>query len=185
MLSCPAMAKDVLTAVRGAPELSLDVSELLRRPGSTRTLVFARAVDGLALPLARVKDGSELAFDLRLESLVDGIHVRGTVAGELDEQCRRCLRAFDAPIAVDLDGLFEGGGEGDSYPIVSGGIDLEAAVRDAVVLALPLHPLCREDCAGLCPTCGADRNTGDCGHHDEHEDVRWEALARLRERLEE
>ena len=178
------MAKDVLTAVRGAPELSLDVSELLRRPGSTRTLVFRCAVDGLALPLARVKEGSELSFDLRVESLVDGIHVSGTVAGDLDEQCRRCLCAFDASIEIELESLFAGDGEGDSYPVASDVIDLEVAVRDAVVLALPLNPLCREDCAGLCATCGADRNTGDCGHRNERDDVRWEALARLREKLE-
>jgi uncharacterized protein len=57
-------------------------------------------------------------------------------------------------------------------------------VREAVLLDLPLAPLCRPDCAGLCPECGADLNAGDCGHRPNATDPRWTALDDLRERLD-
>jgi uncharacterized protein len=181
------MAKGVITAVRGTPPLTVEVSDLLGRPGSTRPIRVRTALPGLALPLARVADDTELDLDLAAESLVDGIHVRGTVRGDLELECRRCLRAFSQPASVPVDELFVPGEEEgeDAFPIVDDTIELEPAIRDAVLLALPPNPLCREDCRGLCPTCGADRNQVDCGHTDDSPDIRWEALARLRERLEE
>jgi uncharacterized protein len=58
-------------------------------------------------------------------------------------------------------------------------IDLEPLARETVLLELPLAPLCREDCAGLCAECGADRNTVDCGHALVTTDARWSALDQL------
>ncbi|MFN2614271.1 MAG: DUF177 domain-containing protein [Actinomycetota bacterium] len=181
------MAKEVLTAVRKNSPFRIDVSELLRRPGSSRRVEFRAPLDAVELPLTRVTRGSEVEFDLALESLVDGIHVRGTATAKLDLGCRRCLRATTGSLTTEVDELFVArpvDGE-DCFPIVDDAVDLEPAVRDAVVLALPSNPLCREDCKGLCPSCGADRNENDCGHTEEHIDIRWEALARLRERMEE
>ena len=59
-------------------------------------------------------------------------------------------------------------------------LDLEPALRDAVVLALPLQPLCREDCAGLCSECGV-RLDSDPGHGHEVDDPRWAALKALKD----
>ena len=66
-----------------------------------------------------------------------------------------------------------------SYPIVGDQIDLEPLVREAVGLELPMAPLCRPDCQGLCPTCGTDRNEVDCGHDGEVFDDRWANLRSL------
>jgi uncharacterized protein len=67
----------------------------------------------------------------------------------------------------------------DMYPIVDDRVDLGPLVRDAIVLELPMAPLCRDDCAGLCPVCGANRNEGDCGCVAPR-DPRWANLDVLR-----
>jgi len=91
-------------------------------------------------------------------------------------------------LEVEVDELFlhrGEGHEGETYEIAGETIDLVPLVRDAIVLALPMNPLCRADCKGLCPVCGADRNRVDCGHTGERVDIRWGPLAGLREQMEE
>lgn len=183
------MMKGVLTALRDSPLLSVDVSELLRRPGATKHVSLTGDLEGLGGEMARVREGSSLQLDLRLDALVDGVHVGGELSGQLSEQCSRCLRAIDAEVRVSVSELYVYQGEetddGDAYAIEDELIDLEPLVRDAVILALPLNPLCRPDCRGLCPRCGADRNENDCGHDVARVDIRWDALSRLRESMEE
>lgn len=177
-----------MTAVRESPLLSVDVSELLLRPGSTQEVHFRRVLPGVATQLARVEEGSELQIDLRLESLVDGIHVGGPVSGRLVLECRRCLQAVGEDFTVTVDEMCLYPGEApseveDVYVLEGEDLNLEPIVRDAVVLALPLNPVCRQDCKGLCATCGADRNEVDCGH-DGRVDIRWGPLVQLREGME-
>ncbi|HJV09433.1 MAG TPA: DUF177 domain-containing protein, partial [Acidimicrobiales bacterium] len=69
---------------------------------------------------------------------------------------------------------------GESYRLGHDSVDLEPLVREALVLDLPLAPLCEEDCRGLCPTCGADLNLGDCDCPPAETDSRWAALDVLR-----
>ena len=75
---------------------------------------------------------------------------------------------------------------GDTYPLCEGGAfaDLEALLRDNLVEALPLQPVCKPDCRGLCPQCGVDLNEHP-DHHHEVLDDRWDALRGLRDQLEE
>ncbi len=181
--------KKGLTALRDSSLLSVDVSELLRRPGATKHVSLTTDLEGLAGEMARVREGSSLTLELRLDALVDGVLVDGEVAGELVEQCSRCLRAVGDQVRESVSELFVYAGEdtdeGDAYAITDDLIDLEPLVRDAVILALPLKPLCRPDCKGLCLVCGADRNEIDCGHSDARVEIRWDALKRLRETMEE
>ena len=58
-------------------------------------------------------------------------------------------------------------------------MDMSEPIRQALLVALPMRPLCRENCRGLCPVCGANRNNTDCGHHEEPMDSRWEGLREL------
>lgn len=174
--------------MRDASPLTVDVAELLRHPGSTKRLRAHHEAAGFALPLARVPEGTGLVLDLRMDSLVEGIHVEGTVAGSFVLECRRCLTDVveRRRVAVDEVFLHPGSGqEGETYEIRGEEIHLGQMLRDALMLALPLDPLCREDCRGLCPTCGADRNTADCGHGADRVDIRWGPLGGLRERMEE
>ena len=100
--------------------------------------------------------------------------------------CVRCLAEAASPIHVDAREIEQaGGGEELDSPYVDGDeLDLHAWSRDALALALPARILCREDCRGLCPTCGTDLNAAPEDHrHDEPGDVRWAALDELRARL--
>jgi DUF177 domain-containing protein len=181
------MALSPSCAVRKPQLLSVDVSELLRRPGASRQLRMDLALDGLSLPMAHLSEGSPVRLDLRLEALVDGIHARGPVTASIVFACRRCLRELSQQLEVGLDELFLYPGQlgEEAYSVVDQHIDLELPIRDAIILELPLNPLCREDCRGLCPTCGADRNEVECGHTSQHIDLRWDALEQLRRSMED
>ena len=183
------MAQGALIAVRNPPLLSVDVSELLRRPGASERVRVDPALSGLRVPLAWVVEDEPLHADLLLEALVDGIHVTGAVSVDLTIECRRCLKEFTQPLTLELDDVFLYPGEADDngevYRVVGEAIDLEPLIRDAVMLTMPLNPLCREECRGLCTTCGADLNEADCGHSQEPVDVRWTGLEQLRRTLEE
>ena len=177
------MVPEGLNALRDVSRLSVEVSELLRKPGTTKRLEFAEEVLGLRLEMGSVKP--LLAFELTLESLVEGILVSGTVRGSYELVCRRCLGSFDSPFHVELSEVLPYGteaGDDDFYRLEGEQVMLEPIVRDAVMIPMPLNPLCKPDCRGLCSVCGADLNAGDCGHRIERIDVRWEPLRRLVER---
>ncbi|MGZ4204344.1 MAG: YceD family protein [Actinomycetota bacterium] len=168
--------------------LSVDVSELLRRPGASERFVSDPVLDGLQVTLAHTLEGSSLHLDVRLEALVDGIHVSGPVEGDVEVECRRCLKRLVRHVRVDLEEVFVYPGEvlgPDAYEIVDEHVDLEPVVRDSFVLSLPLNPLCRADCRGLCTTCGADLNEVDCGHSQQPVDIRWSGLEQLKRTLED
>jgi uncharacterized protein len=102
----------------------------------------------------------------------------------LEGPCMRCLQAAAPSFAVDAREVSQPDGEAEELtsPYVVGHVlDLQAWARDALALALPQQLLCREDCAGLCPVCGADLNTAEPGHaHEREPDPRWAKLSELR-----
>jgi uncharacterized protein len=166
--------------------LVFDVRELGRRAGSMRE--YRRTVPapaGFGLDIVAVPQGAELSLAVRLESVTEGVLVTGTVTGPLRGECGRCLRAIDDELAVELCELFaypdsttDATSEQDEVRRLAGDyLDLEPAVRDAVVLALPFTPLCRPDCGGLCPDCGRRVDELPEGHRHEQLDPRWAALA--------
>jgi uncharacterized protein len=161
----------------------VDVTDLLGHPGTSRELHLSEPVAGLSTPLAEVPANVPVSVDTLLESVVEGILVSGNVVARATLRCARCLTEFGAEIGVDVQELFARGGaeeEDDAYPIGEGTLDLVPMVRDAIVLNLPFSPLCREDCRGLCPRCGGDRNFGECTCGPEI-DERWAPLQRLLE----
>jgi uncharacterized protein len=127
-----------------------------------------------------VPPGATLDLDLRLEAVMEGVLVSGTASAPLVGECGRCLDPIASEIEVDLQELYaypESEATEDEASRLHGDfLDLEPVLRDAVVLALPLAPLCREDCGGLCTVCGARRDDVDCGHEVAPADPRWAAL---------
>ncbi|MEO5651345.1 MAG: YceD family protein [Marmoricola sp.] len=169
--------------------LVLDTRELGRRPGSQRKISFStEAPAELGIEILGVPEGSQVDFDLRLEAVMEGVLVSGTVEADLAGECARCLETIEDTIHVDLQELFvyddpAHGPVDDEDDGVSrledDLLDLEPLLRDAVVLALPFQPLCREDCPGLCVECGA-RLADDPEHgHEEPIDPRWAALGEI------
>nr|WP_304441398.1 DUF177 domain-containing protein [Kineosporia sp. R_H_3] len=143
---------------------------------------IAAPVD-LGTDVIGVPEGTDLELDLRLEAVMEGVLVSGTARGRATGECVRCLGDVDQEIEVDLQELYvypgrspEGSDDEDELRELQDDlIDLEPALRDAVVLALPFQPVCREDCPGLCSECGA-RLADDPDHHHESVDPRWAAL---------
>jgi uncharacterized protein len=141
----------------------------------------------LGLELVRVPEGAELRLDLRLESVSEGVLVSGTVTAPVVGECGRCLRAISDTVDVPIQELYayehsatDETTEEDEVGRLQGDLlDLEPALRDAVVLALPSHPLCREDCPGLCPDCGVPWDELPADHTHRQVDPRWAALQRL------
>jgi uncharacterized protein len=169
--------------------LVLDTRELGRRPGSERRLsLTAPAPADLGIEVLRVPEGSPVELDIRLEAVVEGVLVTGSVRAGLVGECVRCLDEISSDIAAEFQELFvyddeddrEADEEDEETSRLEGDlVDLEPLLRDAVVLALPFQPLCREDCPGLCVECGA-RLADDPGHrHEASIDPRWAALEGL------
>jgi uncharacterized protein len=131
-----------------------------------------------------VPAGSEVEIDVTLTPFEGGIDVAGIVTAPWEGVCRRCTEPVSGELRIPVHERFgdPAGGttaDEDFYPIVEDAIDLGPLVRDSVVLELPMAPLCREDCAGLCAQCGANLNEGRCGCVAPR-DPRWANLDVLR-----
>ncbi|MCX4983723.1 DUF177 domain-containing protein [Streptomyces sp. NBC_00572] len=177
--------------------LVFDTHELGRRPGAllrlSRSIEAPRdlGVEGVI----GVPEGAPVEIDLRLESVMEGVLVTGTARASAEGECVRCLEPVELELDVDFQEMFsypdsddrgrskaaaddEAEADEDMIPLEDGMFDLEPVLRDAVVLALPMQPVCREDCAGLCSECGTNLNENP-GHHHDAVDARWAALQGL------
>jgi uncharacterized protein len=158
----------------------IPVADLLKRPGAARTEQVSGPLEGLVGPGAEIPADQPIRADVSLERVPDGIVVRGTIEGRWQTACSRCLNPVSDEIAVHVDELFEPHPlAGETYQLADDVVDLEPVIRDALLLELPTAPVCRPDCAGLCPDCGIDRSTATCDCHTEDVDPRWAALRSL------
>lgn len=160
----------------------VSVRDLMHRPGEMRerTLEFA-APEQLGVGAAYVAEGSPLAIELRLEGLHDGILVTGEIDATQSGECVRCLDPVSRPLEVEFQELFAYSPEDAvDYTVHDDHVDCEPVVRDAVVLALPFQPVCRDDCPGLDPETG--EKLADHAEQKPREvvDPRWAALEGFR-----
>jgi uncharacterized protein len=146
--------------------LRIDVRDLQRGPVDTTGALEpeAPALEGLALALE-----GPVAIDGRLQSASEGEYLwRGQISATVLGECRRCLAPVRHAVAADVDVLFSTDADATDdpsvYPLPDSAthVDVTDAVREELALAAPTLVLCREDCAGLCPKCGADLNAGPC-----------------------
>lgn len=144
------------------------------------------APERLGPEMIAIGKGTDVDFDLRLESVNEGVLVTGTVSGHATGECGRCLDPIDRDVTVYLTELFAypnsetdktAGEEEDLERIVDEEIDLEQVVIDAVATELPLSPVCSPDCPGLCQTCGIKLADAEPGHTHDLIDPRWAKLA--------
>ena len=161
--------------------LVLGVADLLRRPGNARDEHLEAVLDGLEVTGSRVPDGAPVELDVRLEALNEGIVAKGAVRVPWVGECRRCLQPVSRHLEAPVLEVFEDKPvDGETRQLDHDRVDLEPVARETILLELPMAPLCKDDCAGLCPDCGVDRNTVDCGHSQEVVDDRWSALDQLK-----
>lgn len=166
--------------------LIVNIAELLRRPGTERDIALIVSASLFGFNDVRIANESNIDVQLHLESLTDGIVVRGQIAGHCQLACRRCLRPVVDGALAAVDELFQlVPGNPDAYPLVGEQLDLVPMVRELVLLNLPEAPLCRADCPGLCPQCGADLQLNPCACLAPRIDERWAKLDELRQQLGE
>jgi len=177
-------------APRGA--LAFDMRTLGRQAGSARAQqLTVPAPDDMRLELARVPVGDVLQLDLRFEAVTDGVLVTGSATAPVAGECARCLTPLASTVTASFTELylyqhdrhdkherFDEDDEQEEALYLDGDLlDLEPVLRDAVVLALPMSPLCREDCPGLCVECGVPLADAGPGHqHEDAPDPRWAGL---------
>lgn len=145
----------------------------------------SRIVD-LDYPAVWLEDGPRLAplqGSFQVTRTAQGLYVQGALTSQLPAECSRCLTEFQTPVTLALDELFyyppSTAAAGDYVTRADGVIDLGPLVRELSLLEIPMQPLCRPACLGLCPECGANLNEGACACRRETLDPRLAALRRL------
>ena len=153
--------------------------------------------------LADMEQQGEVVFSspVRIQAMVccssdNTCNLKGEVEARLNLKCGRCLKEFVFPLKAVFSLVFArmdddtdeemqeeremAAEEAGMIPFTGEELDLCEAVQEQVIMALPVRPLCREDCQGLCPVCGADRNEESCTCAENMVDPRWKALAGLK-----
>ena len=164
----------------------LDLRGLGRRAGSMQEI--ERTLPAPAewrVELIGVPEGGDVQVRLRLEAVMEGVLVTGELDVPVVGSCARCLEPIEDTMHFDVQELFayegsttEATSEEDEVRRIEGDhLDLEPLARDTVVLALPLAPVCTEDCAGLCVDCGQRLDDLPADHKHEIVDARWAGLA--------
>ncbi len=155
--------------------LRVNAIELLRQPGSDLAVDATIPADPLGVEHVRLDGDIDVA--VVLESMNDGIVVKGSVGAPWRTACRRCLKDLTGVAAVDVDELYQIElTDEEAYPIENGQLDLTSMVRELAMIELDAEQVCRDDCAGLCPVCGIDWNTASCECDTTVTDHRWAAL---------
>ena len=168
--------------------------EIERLDAQGEAFAHRYATDELSLDDETARVASEASVSGRATRKGDEVRLRGTVTAEVEVYCDRCAAPIVAPLEVEFDTSFipaeveRGVVENvelkafdlDRSVYEGGEVDVDDLVREQILLALPTRSLCREDCKGLCPACGADLNAGDCACDKEETDPRWAALGALK-----
>ncbi|HKP53432.1 MAG TPA: DUF177 domain-containing protein [Chloroflexia bacterium] len=193
-----------MDAYTSNPDLIFNIAQLLKEPvGSTRRLelvtpeltLYDETGNGSTQGQAKI-EARRVEGNVKVTTLRDAVLVQGDVSADVGLECSRCLEMFDLPVEATLEEQFE-----PTIDVYTGTpvrraedehndtafeidanhmMDLTEPVRQALLVALPMKPLCREDCAGICTQCGANRNETQCGHTEETVDDRWSGLRSLR-----
>lgn len=171
----------------------LNVAQLLLSPvGTTRSYEFEEELFRADELEVRNLRGSVLLTRLR-----EDILLQGQLDGDVVLECSRCLDPYTEHLHMELELQFQPSvavltgealppPEDDSVYLIDGHhiLDLAGPIREQIILNQPMRPLCRPDCAGLCPTCGKNLNEGPCAGHAEEVDQRLAVLAALLKRNE-
>ncbi|MBT1170911.1 MULTISPECIES: DUF177 domain-containing protein [Bifidobacterium] len=189
---------------------AIPVAQVASRAGQSKPVdADFPAPAGIGDDIVGIKEGEPVHVSGSFDSIVDGLIFTGRVTAPFKSECTRCLKPIDKDWTVNVTVFFPyespandaHGKQGkrdeevdiiagedeseDTYPLLERGAfaDIEAMLRDTLVESLPLQPLCRPDCKGLCSQCGVDLNE-EPDHHHETTDIRFAGLAALKAQLE-
>lgn len=173
--------------------------DLPRRAGEMREYTLdVPAPERIGIDVIAVPEDRGIHIGMRLTSVSEGVLVDAQVSTIAEGECIRCLEPVELPIARNFQELyryepekahtkaqrkaaevFEDLDEEGGLMMDGEFINLEESVRDAIVLALPINPICAEDCPGLCPRCGVKWSLLGADHRHEEKDPRWAGLSDL------
>ena len=192
---------------------AVSVAQVASRPGQSKEIdATFPAPSGIGDEIVGVDEGADVSVVGSFDSIVDGLILNARISAPVHAECTRCLKPIQRDWTVNVTSFFpyedksaagKGGKAGkngkeeevdiiagedeaeDTYPLLDGGAwaDLEALRRDTLVEELPLQPLCKPDCKGLCSQCGIDLNENPDHQHD-MTDIRFAALEGLKAKLE-
>ena len=164
----------------------INLHELPRRAGEMKNyhLEFV-SPEPIGTPMLAIKTGEPLVIDFKAEAVSDGVLISGRIVSLAEGECGRCLEELKEDVDQEFRELFlyesrksENEEDDDELFAMDGDIaDIEVPIRDAVVLAMPLNPLCKPDCLGLCSECGERMEKLGPDHSHEKVDPRWSGLA--------
>jgi uncharacterized protein len=161
------------------PGLVLKVDDLIGHPEKSR--VFTGSIP-VTLELADARVSGPMLVSGVVTGTVDGVQADFTVAAEVDFTCVRCLTRWVETLQVEGSQHFSKIPDEDGYAIVGGEVDLSGPVIDELAFGIPLAPVCRPDCRGLCPVCGTDLNSEPCDGHGDDSESPFAALKDLFDR---
>lgn len=165
----------------------IGISDIRGKVGAHRQIAEDIEMGEIVLQSASVRTAATITLDADLEVLADGLSFTGTIVTAWTGECRRCLEEVEGSIEVPLDEIFEvRPTEGETYKLGYDTVNIEPAVRDTLVLNLPMTPLCADDCVGpdpeRFPTFSDDDDDEGGAEPVEPEkriDPRWAALANV------
>jgi uncharacterized protein len=151
--------------------LRFNVGFLLNQPIGTNRDIHFEYPEVTLKPDLRVTDFSGVA---RISRTPQGIFVQGEFRGTAPAECVRCLSEFEQPLHTKFDELYAF----DKRSVTESGlilpedanIDLEPLVRDYLLIEMPISPVCKTECRGLCPICGENLNEETAGHNHKEEE---------------
>jgi uncharacterized protein len=171
---------------KGQSPYRINLHELPRRAGEMReySLNFP-APEDVGIPLLKIPTGEEINLDFKAESVDDGVLITGIVRSHAEGECGRCLEKVEMEIDQRFQELFlyasrasDNPDEDDELFFLDGDVaDIEIPIRDAVILSMPINPICSQDCEGLCAECGEKWRDLPDDHAHEVTDPRWTGLA--------
>ena len=159
--------------------LRVDVGMFNRNQVDSKKYSLAAPIPGLEVMGENMPFVGPVSAELLVTGSEDSITVEGLITGRLGMRCVRCLETYEYSFSVPFREIYSrkpSGETGEEIPFSGDFIDLDPEIQTAIILTLPMKPLCREDCQGLCPTCGCDLNNSQCACVKDEIDPRFSVL---------
>ena len=167
--------------------------ELENLEGGKREFAHVYNPDALNPVDERVKLAAPATVNGKVRLAGHEVFVNGHVDARTQVECDRCLKSIELPVSSDFELEYITGSEYESSAVAElteaemavavfdgEALDVDEIVKEQILLAVPTRMLCREDCEGICPQCGVDRNTGECNCETKEIDPRWAVLKNLK-----
>lgn len=168
--------------------VEIDISSLKRSPGEVKKLNMAVDMPPVLTEVEQIGFDGPVKLDLVLTNVNDTISVEGKVKANLRLACGSCLDSFTMPVEAEVSEVYYNEAQveitpGEEWiPYTGDMLDLTPEVLKSIMVELPMRLVCRDDCKGLCPGCGKNRNLEQCQCAGEVVDPRLEVLKQLLEK---